>query len=124
MLQSANPHNYSELRERARALRSNQTPAEKVLWEFLLQRPLGVKSLRQHIISSYIVDFFAYSKSLVIEVDGEYHNGHEQQTADRERQSFLERHGCHVLRFTNDEVIYSTKQVCQQIKDYLSSTNK
>jgi very-short-patch-repair endonuclease len=121
MLQSANPHNYNELRKRARALRTQQTPAEKVLWNYLRQRPCGVKFLRQHIIANYIVDFFAYEKALIIEVDGDYHNNPEQQAADKARQDFLERNGYTVLRFTNDQVVHHAPQIYLQIKESLSN---
>ena len=117
MRETANVFTYKELRKNARELRHFETPAEKVLWSHLRQRPMQVKFVRQHVIGSYIVDFFSYRQKLVIEVDGEYHQSELQQAADHVRESFLRKHGYRVLRFTNEQVIYQTMQVIQQIKE-------
>ena len=43
---------------RARELRQQATPAEKILWEQLRDRRLfGLKFRRQHPLGTYIVDF-------------------------------------------------------------------
>jgi len=118
-IKTANAFTYTELRKNARELRHFDTPAEKVLWSHLRKQPLQVKFVRQHVIGTYIVDFFSYSQQLVIEVDGEYHQVPEQQEADHERESFLRKRGYRILRFTNEQVINQTKQVIQTIKDNL-----
>jgi len=56
-----------ELAQRARELRSNQTPAEQVLWEKLRGNQLnGWHFRRQQIIGGYIVDFYCPRASLAV----------------------------------------------------------
>ncbi|MBK9210147.1 MAG: DUF559 domain-containing protein [Anaerolineales bacterium] len=57
--------------ERARELRRDMTPAEKILWEELRRNKLGVHFRRQQVIERFIADFYCHSASLVIEVDGD-----------------------------------------------------
>ena len=56
---------------RAGELRLNLTPEEAKLWSHLrAHRLAGIGFRRQHAIGSYIVDFYAPSKKLIIELDG------------------------------------------------------
>jgi imidazole glycerol-phosphate synthase subunit HisF len=59
--------------EKAAALRSRQTFAEELLWNYLRTKPLGFKFRRQHSFSNYILDFYCHALNLVIEVDGSIH---------------------------------------------------
>ncbi len=112
------PDRYGLLKEFARENRKNQTLAETVLWEHIRDEALGVKFLRQHIIGDYIVDFLARSEGLIIEVDGAYHAERKQKENDAIRTDFLQKMGFQVLRFTNEQVLYDTDNVIQQIIDY------
>jgi very-short-patch-repair endonuclease len=97
------------LRDRARELRENMTPAEKILWSLLRDRRLvGFKFRRQQVVGSYIVDFFCATARLIVELDGETHLGKEPD--DQRRQSWLEKEGYRVLRFWNTDV-YEDKEV-------------
>src|SRR5690606_699407 len=61
--------------ERARALRRNQTEAERALWQKLrVLKAEGFHFRRQAPIGTYIADFACHSLKLVIEVDGGQHN--------------------------------------------------
>ncbi len=102
---------------RARSLRANMTRAERVLWECIRNRHLGgFKFYRQKVCLNYIVDFYNSETNLVIEVDGGYHK--EQQYGwDADRETDLRIHGYGVIRFTNDEVLFSTEAVCAKILD-------
>jgi cyclase len=60
--------------ERADGLRKNPTEEEKILWERLKAKKLGVKFRRQHPIWNYIADFYCHELKLVIEVDGSIHD--------------------------------------------------
>ena len=102
----------------ARENRKKQTLAETVLWDNIKDEALGVKFLRQHIIGDYIVDFLSRSEGLIIEVDGAYHAERQQKENDAVRTDFLQRMGYHVMRFTNEQVLYDIDNVIQQIKDY------
>ena len=110
---------YSLLRDYARENRKNATLAEQVLWEQLRSNSLGIKFLRQHIVGEYIVDFISREGGLVIEVDGGYHAEPRQKEDDLQREQALERMGFHVIRFTNEEVLYNTKYVLEQIENNL-----
>ncbi len=107
---------YGILKENAKKNRLCMTEAEKVLWERLKDRENGVCFRRQHIIGDYIVDFVCLKKKLIIEVDGGYHFTPQQQEEDQARSNYLQRNGFRVLRFTNEEVMYSIDHVLQQIK--------
>ena len=115
--QTASPDRYELLKSFARKNRNNQTDAEKCLWQWLRCGGLGVKFKRQHIIYDFIADFVCLEKMLVIEVDGAYHFTDEQMEHDAYRTEELEQFGFHVLRFTNEEVIYETEKVINKIKE-------
>ena len=58
--------------------------------------------MRQKPIGDYIVDFYCSKLKLVIEIDGESHDG--RFSYDMQRQSFLESIGLIVLRFNDIDV--------------------
>ena len=100
----------TKLRQRAKDMRANPTPAERRLWQHLRgKRRLGYKFRRQHVIDRFIVDFYCAEARMVIELDGEVHRFIEER--DRVRQDCLEDLGLRVLRFTNDEVLHSPEGV-------------
>ena len=117
---TASPDRYAILKAYAQENRKNATLAEQVLWKNLDRKQLGVKFLRQHIIGDYIVDFVSREQGLVIEVDGGYHAEREQQESDEFREQDLNKMGFHVLRFTNEEVLFDTESVINQIVYYLT----
>ena len=109
---------YPILKEFARRNRINPTDAEIILWQSLRDKALGIKFFRQYIIADYIVDFVSRQEGLIIEIDGGYHSELRQQIDDRQREEYLEQMGYHVIRFTNEEVIYETEYVTEQITNY------
>jgi len=117
---TASPDRYALLKEYARENRKNATLAEDVLWEQLRDNGLGVKFIRQHVIGDYIVDFVSRHDGLVVEVDGGYHSEPRQQEDDRLREEYLERMGYHVIRFTNEKVLYNIEYVIEQIENYFN----
>ena len=64
------------------------------------------------------MDFVSQQEGLIIEIDGGYHSEPRQQIDDRLRENDLEQMGYHVIRFTNEEVIYETDYVTEQIRNY------
>ena len=52
----------------------------------------------------YILDFYAPSIKLAIEIDGGQHYEDEAIAYDRERTALLQEKGVTVLRFTNDDI--------------------
>lgn len=98
----------------ARELRSNQTPAEQVLWEKLRGNRLnGWHFRRQQIIGGYIVDFYCHRASLAVELDGSIHASQREYDADRDQ--ILAELGVRVLRFPNEEVITDLSMVLNKI---------
>jgi len=89
--------------------------AEQVLWQHIRNNILGVKFLRQHIIGDYIADFVSTQCYLIIEVDGAYHAEQKQMKMDENRTEALNRMGYKVIRFTNEEVLYNTKETIETI---------
>jgi very-short-patch-repair endonuclease len=88
----------------SRTLRHNPTEAESRLWRVLRGHQMDDTHFRrQHTIGSYIVDFCAPSKKLIIEVDGSQHL--DREAYDLERTAVLESQGYRVLRFWNHEVL-------------------
>jgi leucyl-tRNA synthetase len=111
-------NNSHLLIEKAKENRNQPTEAEKTLWTQLRGKKLGgYKFRQQHLIGDYIADFVCLSKSLVIEVDGEYHN--ETKDYDEERTQFLNEKGFEVIRFKNEDVIGDIDGVLDQIKTKL-----
>jgi very-short-patch-repair endonuclease len=97
-----------------KALRKNQTDAEKRLWYHLRNRQLAVfKFRRQHEIGHYIVDFVCLEIKLIVELDGSQHA--EQIARDRQRTAFLQSLGFKVIRFWDNEVLTQTQNVLEAI---------
>ncbi|OGJ57000.1 hypothetical protein A3H22_03640 [Candidatus Peribacteria bacterium RIFCSPLOWO2_12_FULL_55_15] len=87
----------------ARALRTEQTTMEKLLWRKLRSHRFhDMKFRRQVPIGPYIVDFYCAAKKLVVEVDGGIHAL--RQTYDAQREAFLCQDGYTVVRVTNNLV--------------------
>jgi very-short-patch-repair endonuclease len=103
------------LDERAKELRRNMTPAEKILWYQLRTDKLkGFHFRRQQAIDGYIVDFYCHAVALIIEVDGGIHK--QQIEYDAERDAHLISRGFSILRFTNDEVMNNLPIVLERIR--------
>ncbi len=109
-------------KDMARRLRSDMTPAERLLWSHLrANRFEGRQFRRQQIINGYITDFYCHSAALVIELDGGIHE--RQQEYDTERQQALEFQGLRVLRFVNNQVLHGLPIVLTKISDAINATN-
>ena len=95
-------------------LRKTMTKEERHLWyDFLKQIPVTVR--RQKIFGKYIVDFYIESARIVIELDGSQHYEKEGQRADSERDAYLKELGIRVLRYSNADVNYRFRGVCEDI---------
>jgi len=87
----------------ARDLRKNPTCSEALLWQALRGKQLnGIKFRRQQPIGPFVVDFYASSIRLVVEIDGAIHQ--QQQEADQARQMILESLDLEVCRFSASQV--------------------
>ena len=101
---------------RARALRRDDTEAERRLWEELRSRRLnGFKFLRQLPIGPYFADFACRERRVVVEVDGATHGTESEVRHDEKRTRFLEERGWLVLRVWNIDVFTGRNAVCDAI---------
>ena len=99
----------------ARALRREETDAERKLWKALRGRQFdGLKFRRQQPIGPYIADFACHQLKLVIELDGGQHGS--QTKKDDARTVRLESEGYRVLRFWNNDVLSNIDGVLTEIQ--------
>jgi len=94
------------------------TPAEKLLWQEVRAKKLGVRFRRQQIIQGFIVDFYCHKAALVIEVDGDVHDL--QQDEDARREKVLRELGLRIVRFRNDEVVRKLSAVVGKVSELVS----
>ena len=86
---------------RARALRRDATPAERLLWRHLSRyRP---RFTRQLVVGPFVLDLACREAKLAVEVDGSQHVDEVKQ--DQRRTALLEERGWTVLRYWNAEVL-------------------
>jgi very-short-patch-repair endonuclease len=105
--------------ERAQNLRKRETEAEKILWEKLSNKQLGVKFRRQHPLYKFIVDFYCHELRLVIEVDGSIHDLKEQAEYDEFRSQLIKHLDIRVIRFRNEEVLHELDKVIEAIRQHI-----
>ena len=99
----------------AQILRNNPTKAELVLWHHLRKNQMKYKFRRQHPIWKYVVDFYCHPLRLVIEIDGGIHEEKEIEIYDSERTSDLLGLGLHIIRFSNEQVLFDIDFVWSEI---------
>ena len=111
----------NEMYERAKSLRREMTPAEKVLWKELKTNKLGgLHFRRQQIIDGLIVDFYCHQFALIVEVDGGIHEL--QKETDAERESHLIERGFRIIRFTNQEIFKDLPTVLKKLVEICTPT--
>lgn len=121
-VRSTTPEVWAKLKPLARLMRHEPTPAENALWQRLRNRKVAnTKFRRQHAIGRYIVDFYAASANLIIEVDGPIHDSTQEQ--DAIRQEWLESQGLRVIRFTNEQVLQNIETVLTTIEATLTEVS-
>ncbi|MEK7331921.1 MAG: endonuclease domain-containing protein [Nitrospirota bacterium] len=93
-----------------------------MLWDYLKGRKIkGYQFMRQKPIGEYIVDFYCSKLKLVIEIDGESHDG--KFSYDMHRQSFLESMGLTVLRFNDADVKRDAINILMAIEGWIERNN-
>ncbi len=91
------------LKQRAKEIRKQGVLSEVLLWAHLKGKKIGgYPFTRQKQIGEYIVDFYCSSLKLIIEIDGDSHEG--RWCYDINRQHFLESIGLRVIRFNDTDV--------------------
>ena len=111
-----------KLKPFSRRLRREMTDAEQRLWYRLRRKQLhDVQFYRQKPLGDYVVDFYAPTVRLVIEVDGSQHFEAAAMVADGRRSDALRRMGLDVLRFDNRQVLLETDAVVEEIWRFIDS---
>ena len=101
------------LRERAKQMRHEATPAEHRLWQILRGKRLqGYRFKRQVPIDHYIADFVCLRQRLIVEVDGGQHSGNAR---DERRDAYLSSQDFRILRFWNDDIFNNEEGVLTRI---------
>ena len=108
--------------QKARALRGQQTDAEKRLWSRLRRKQVaGARFRRQMPVGPYIVDFACPSARLIVEVDGGQHGS--DSKPDTRRDAWFHARGWRVLRFWNNQVLAETDSVVDEIYRAVRGSN-
>ncbi|MCV0381993.1 MAG: DUF559 domain-containing protein [Erythrobacter sp.] len=110
----------ADLTKRAREMRKAMPEPETRLWLALRAKRFdAIKFRRQKVIQDadhrYIVDFAANDPKLVIEVDGDTHQGRELY--DARRSEFLRERGYRVIRFSNSDVMDNLEGVLVRLAE-------
>ncbi len=104
------------MRDRARTLRTEQTPPEALLWSRLRANRLAGHHFRRQVpVGRHVVDFLCKQSRLVVELDGESHAGDTAQSRDRQRDAELASVGYRVLRISNSELLMNIDGVLETI---------
>jgi very-short-patch-repair endonuclease len=107
-------HHPPIITRRAREMRHEPSPAERVLWFHLRGGKTGFKFRRQHPVGWFIADFYCAQSRLIVELDGPSHD-HSEDYDDR-RPEWLMANGHEVVRFSNDDVMKNTEGVVAEIE--------
>jgi very-short-patch-repair endonuclease len=110
------PARAAALKERARDMRRNPTPAQQALWERLKDKQCGFTFNREVVMGSAIVDFACKTRWVVVEVgETEGSAATIAELSDRK----LREVGVRVLRFAEPEVLENIETVVKAVKDEL-----
>jgi crossover junction endodeoxyribonuclease RuvC/BirA family biotin operon repressor/biotin-[acetyl-CoA-carboxylase] ligase len=101
----------------AKLLRKESTKAEQMLWQKLRNKSMGIRFRRQHPFDMFIIDFYAPSVKLAIELDGSPHTIGANKEYDETRTDYLECRYIHVLRFWNSEIEKDIEGVLSKIRE-------
>jgi very-short-patch-repair endonuclease len=98
-----------------RQLGKAMVPSEVRVWSRIRTKQLGFKFRRQFSVGAYVLDLYCPEVKLAIEIDGDTHSGESSESADRNRQQFIESFSIRFLRFTNSQVYENLDAVIEQI---------
>lgn len=104
---------------RARRLRREMTPQERILWGALKTSFPDMHWRKQVPLGAYTADFACHSARLVIEIDGSQHAAAESY--DAIRTVFTEADGYTVLRFWNNDITGNLDGVITRIAEAVAT---
>ncbi len=113
-----------DLKLLSRTLRKNMSDAAQKLWFQLRRKQIcGIQFYRQRPTGKYIVDFYAPTVKLIIEVDGSQHQEETNKKYDRERTEYFNSLSLQVMRFDNLQCLNETHHVLNMIHQTLNHLN-
>lgn len=90
-------------------------PESKLWFEVLISRKLeGLKFVKQKVIDKFIVDFYCHELKLIIELDGNSHDG--IVIKDQTRDDSLNKFGYVIVRVLNRDVLENIDGVNEYLK--------
>ena len=98
---------------------------EILLWNCLCRgQVMGLKFWSNPCVKGYYPDAYCHEQRLVIEVDGEIHNGYnalgmDVSQHDKDKVINLNKLDINVLRFTNEEVMSDVESVIDKITKFV-----
>ena len=107
------PKRAEELKQSARDMRRNPTPAQAALWERLKDKQCGFTFERQVVMGSAIADFACKTRWLVVETGGDGEAGAAIAALSDRKLSDV---GVRVLRFSDSQVLDDADGVVASIK--------
>ena len=111
------PYNPN-LQDRAREMRNNSTKSEIKFWcELIRKKETGYQFYRQKVIDNYIVDYYCAKLKLVVEIDGESHEGKGEY--DKNRDDILNSYVLKVLHYNDSTVLNNFQLVEKDFKEQL-----
>lgn len=114
---NVSPNRAAALKDRARAMRRDPTPAQAALWDRVKDKLLGFSFTREVVMGSTIVDFACKPRWLVIELGGT--EGPEATLAELSDRKLTEV-GVRVLRFADEQVLEDIETVVAAINEELA----
>lgn len=101
---------------KARRLRRELSPPELKLWLELKAGSLGrCPFRRQHPIGPYILDFYAPTARLCVEIDGYSHGVGDQERRDERRDAWLALSHIEVMRIAASDVLRDPGAVAEHL---------
>ncbi|MGJ5077057.1 endonuclease domain-containing protein [Bradyrhizobium oligotrophicum] len=108
----------TRIRGFAKTMRRQPTESEAAMWRLLRDRRFEkYKFRRQAPVEQFILDFVCFEKRLIIEIDGSQHADNEK---DIERDAILKAAGFRIVRYWNNDVLYNSTAVQEDILTKLS----
>ena len=97
------------------------TKGEACPWKYILKsrQMKGYSFMGHRPVLNYIADFLCKELMLIIEVDGNSHQGKEAQQYDHNRDRALNEVGFSVLRFNDNEILNHINVVKLQIETWI-----
>lgn len=98
------------------------TKAEVYFWALVKGRAIeGVKFRRQFSVGPFILDFYAPSLKLAVEIDGGYHDQPEIRAYDSARENFIAEYGVTFIRFRNEELFSDPDGVVIRLRELVNA---